>query len=130
MQWNIDKALTELFESWQNQKPDSISPLPPSGSNRRYFRITYGDQSCIGAFNPDIRENQAFLTLSRHFDGLGLPVPKVLATDARRPVLPAYRPWRHHPVLAACLTTRPSKPLTATPWTFTKNPSTGCRHSR
>jgi aminoglycoside/choline kinase family phosphotransferase len=81
MQWNIDKALTELFESWQNQKPDSISPLPPSGSNRRYFRITYGDKSCIGAFNPDIRENLAFLTLSRHFDGLGLPVPKVLATD-------------------------------------------------
>lgn len=81
MQWNIDKALTELFESWQNQKPDQISPLPPSGSNRRYFRISYGDQSCIGAFNPDIRENQAFLTLSRHFYGLGLPVPEVLATD-------------------------------------------------
>jgi len=82
MQWNIEKALTELFVSWQNQTPDEIRPLPPSGSNRRYFRITYGDHSCIGAFNPDIRENQAFLTLSRHFEDLGLPVPKVLATDA------------------------------------------------
>jgi len=82
MQWNIEKAVSELFESWQHFKPDNIKPLPPSGSNRRYFRIFYGDHTCIGAFNPDIRENQAFLILSQHFADLGLPVPKVLARDA------------------------------------------------
>lgn len=81
MQWNIEQAITNLFESWQNQKPDRIAPLAPSGSNRKYFRIFYQDQTCIGAFNPDIRENVAFLTLSRHFEELGLPVPKILARD-------------------------------------------------
>jgi len=82
MQWNIEKAISELFESWQHQKPDDIKPLPPSGSNRRYFRVFYGDKTCVAAFNPDIRENNAFLVLSEHFAGLGLPVPKVLARDA------------------------------------------------
>ena len=81
MQWNIEQALTNLFESWKHQKPDKISPLAPSGSNRKYFRIFYQGNTCIGAFNPDIRENEAFLTLSEHFLALGLPVPKVLARD-------------------------------------------------
>ena len=81
MQRNIDQAITKLFESWQHQKPDAISPLAPSGSNRKYFRIFYQDKTCIGAFNPDIRENNAFLTLSEHFLALGLPVPKVYARD-------------------------------------------------
>lgn len=82
MEWNIEQAVSGLFESWQGQKPDKIMPLPPSGSNRKYFRIFFGDQTCIGAFNPDIRENLAFLTLSGHFAQLGLPVPGVLAREA------------------------------------------------
>lgn len=82
MQWNIEQAVTNLFESWHQQKPDRVSPLAPSGSNRKYFRIFYGDKTCIGAFNPDIRENEAFLTLSEHFLSLDLPVPDVYARDA------------------------------------------------
>ncbi len=81
MQWNIEQAVSELFESWQQQKPDHIMPLPPSGSNRRYFRIFFGNETCIGAFNPDTRENLAFLTLSQHFANHSLPVPEVLARE-------------------------------------------------
>ncbi|HSV89323.1 MAG TPA: RNase adapter RapZ [Bacteroidales bacterium] len=81
MQWQIEKSLVNLFTSWQGKEPDSISELPASGSNRMYFRLNYGKQSCIAAFNPDLRENRAFITLSNHFVSLGLPVPKIIATD-------------------------------------------------
>jgi len=81
MQWDIEKAIAGLFRSWQGVEPSSISELPPSGSSRKYFRIFYGNQSCIAAFNPDLRENVAFISLTRHFTELGLPVPKILATE-------------------------------------------------
>lgn len=81
MQWLIEKSIIDLFVKWQGRNPDSISELPPSGSSRVYFRLTYGNQSCIAAFNPDLRENRAFISLSRHFASLGFPVPAVLTTD-------------------------------------------------
>lgn len=81
MQWNVEKALRELFATWYGSPPDTITPLPPSGSNRLYFRMRKNGQTCIGSYNPDIRENQAFLYLSRHFSKIGLPVPEILAED-------------------------------------------------
>lgn len=81
MQWNIEKVISGLYSSWSGQEPGSITPLPPSGSNRQYFRLKTGGRSVVAAFNPDSRENHAFLTLSRHFRQLGLPVPRVLAED-------------------------------------------------
>lgn len=81
MQWQIEKSVINLFESWQGHQPDSLVELPASGSNRMYFRLTYGTQSCIAAFNPDLRENRAFITLAKHFTNLELPVPQILATD-------------------------------------------------
>jgi len=81
MQWDIERAVAGLFRSWRATEPDSLSELPPSGSSRKYFRILYGNESCIAAFNPDLRENIAFVSLTRHFTELGLPVPKILATE-------------------------------------------------
>ncbi len=81
MQWIPEKAVSDLFEKWAGTRPAQCTPLPPSGSNRRYFRLQGAGQTVIGAFNPDPRENRAFLDLSRHFLKKGLPVPGVLAEE-------------------------------------------------
>ena len=54
-----------------------ISSLPRSGSDRKYFRITSGDKTVIGAFNPNSEENEAFIGFTQHFISLGLPVPEI-----------------------------------------------------
>ena len=82
MQWNLEQAVSDLFVSWQGQTPDTITPLPASGSERRYFRVHYQGRSILAAFNPYPRENRAFIILSHHFQKLGLPVPQVLAEDS------------------------------------------------
>lgn len=71
------KKLIELFENWAGEKPLSFTPLPESGSNRKYFRITGRSKSALGVFNPDKRENIAFIYLSKHFLKLRLNVPRV-----------------------------------------------------
>jgi len=70
-------ALLELYSKWSECEVSEMEQLPPSGSNRQYFRIGEKDISAIGVYNPDKRENIAFLTLSRHFKEIGLNVPEV-----------------------------------------------------
>ena len=41
-----------------------IVALPKSGSDRRYFRITDGPKSIIGAYNANPEENEAFIGFS------------------------------------------------------------------
>ncbi len=79
MQQAAQEAIRKLFREYAGQDATRISPLPPSGSNRQYARLHSDSHSAIGAFNPDDRENRAFLALSHTFLELGLPVPKVLA---------------------------------------------------
>ncbi|NOY37331.1 MAG: phosphotransferase [Chlorobi bacterium] len=52
-------------------------PLPPSGSNREYIRLFGPKMTAIGVYNPDSRENEAFLSFSEHFRKHGLPVPEI-----------------------------------------------------
>ncbi len=78
---NIERVAINLFKEWTGQEPNSIIALPTSGSNRLYFRIIFGNETCIAAINPDVRENKAFIYLCQHFEGKGLPVPKILAQD-------------------------------------------------
>lgn len=73
------QILNELFTGWSGEEARSISILPASGSDRRYYRISGSDTDAIGAFNPDEKENRAFVAFSRHFASLGLPVPEVFA---------------------------------------------------
>jgi aminoglycoside/choline kinase family phosphotransferase len=54
-----------------------ITALPKSGSDRKYFRITSGINNVIGAYNPNIEENQAFIGFTKHFISKGLPVPEI-----------------------------------------------------
>ena len=54
-----------------------IAALPQSGSARKYFRIYAGNKSLIGAHNPNLEENEAFIGFTEHFISKGLPVPKI-----------------------------------------------------
>jgi aminoglycoside/choline kinase family phosphotransferase len=54
-----------------------IVALPKSGSDRRYFRITDGIKSTIGAYNANSEENEAFIGFSEHFRITSLPVPEI-----------------------------------------------------
>ncbi|MBI5540974.1 MAG: phosphotransferase [Bacteroidia bacterium] len=59
----------------------SIQELPPSGSYRRYFRLFTSKQTFIGAYNPDPKENLAFIHFTKHFINCGLNVPEIVAED-------------------------------------------------
>jgi aminoglycoside/choline kinase family phosphotransferase len=78
----IQSALKKLFQSKFGVAAETIDPLPAHGSDRRYFRITGGGHSAIGAHNPDKSENAAFLTFSRQFHENGLPVPEIYGEDS------------------------------------------------
>lgn len=75
------KILKTLFQKFTDSKAENITPLPPSGSQRKYYRITIKETSVIGAYNPDKKENQAFIYLTKHFRKNKLNVPELLLSD-------------------------------------------------
>jgi aminoglycoside/choline kinase family phosphotransferase len=82
----IEQLLSELFERWSGKKPQLFLPLAPSGGNRVYYRLQRGDFSAIGAYGPDRKENEAFITFTRHFHAKGLPVPEIYAENLNEEV--------------------------------------------
>lgn len=82
----IELALSDLYEQWAGEAPDLVLPLAPSGSQRIYYRLQSGTRTAIGAYNPNVAENAAFVAFSRHFRSKGLPVPDIYADDALRHV--------------------------------------------
>jgi len=77
----IEEKLALLFENWAGEKPAAIIPLPGSGSDRRYYRMTCRDRSAVGAWNPVKEENEAFLHFSEVFLRAGLHVPEIFAQE-------------------------------------------------
>jgi aminoglycoside/choline kinase family phosphotransferase len=69
----IEKGYKELFGG----SDIKIVALPKSGSDRRYFRITDGIKSIIGAYNANPEENEAFVGFTEHFRKTSLPVPEI-----------------------------------------------------
>jgi aminoglycoside/choline kinase family phosphotransferase len=69
----VSDGYKELFRASEIQ----IDALPKSGSDRRYFRITDGQKSIIGAYNANPEENEAFIGFSEHFRKKSLPVPEI-----------------------------------------------------
>lgn len=74
----LERLYLELF----GENPMSVTPLPVSGSGRRYFRLTSRQGTAIGAFNGDIRENRAFFSFATTFRSAYLPVPEVMAVSS------------------------------------------------
>ncbi len=71
---NVTKGYRDLF----GEREIKTVPLPKSGSDRKYFRITDGDKSIIGAYNANPEENEAFIGFTKHFISKGFPVPEIL----------------------------------------------------
>jgi len=72
----IEKNLKNLFDTWSGEEAQKFSSLPQSGSYRQYYRISGKTKSAIGTFNPDHKENKAFITFTKHFKSIGLNVPE------------------------------------------------------
>jgi aminoglycoside/choline kinase family phosphotransferase len=69
------------FKIWHGKKADFIQKLPQTASYREYYRISFNDNTIIGVFNEDFKENEAFISFSNTFNELNLNVPKVLYSD-------------------------------------------------
>lgn len=74
---DIRTTVEQAFLKWRGSAPGIITRLPQSGSDRVYFRMLYGDEHVIGAYNPSREENDAFVGFSNHFRSKGLPVPEI-----------------------------------------------------
>jgi aminoglycoside/choline kinase family phosphotransferase len=78
---NKEENISLLFLNIFDERPKRIAKLPESGSNRLYYRIYAKLGTVIGVYNPDRKENEAFLSFTRTFETLGFPVPKIIAED-------------------------------------------------
>jgi len=77
------QQLKILFEEWAKEEALNIFPLAQSGSNRKYFRIIGKEKTAIGVFNPDKRENRAFISFTKHFFKKDLNVPQFYAQQLK-----------------------------------------------
>jgi aminoglycoside/choline kinase family phosphotransferase len=78
----MHEALLRLHQEVRGCRPTAVVSIAGDGSQRTYHRLISADGSTlIGAFGPDPDENRAFLSFSRAFRGIGLPVPAIQAAD-------------------------------------------------
>ena len=80
MQSMID-AISELYKDWKGKGHKQLDVLPQSGSERRYFRLYDTDDSVIGTYGANIKENETFIYFSNHFRKKDLPVANILAVN-------------------------------------------------
>jgi aminoglycoside/choline kinase family phosphotransferase len=82
LELKIKDQLISLFESHFKEEVTFFEQLPVSGSYREYARMKSQNHQLIGAYNQDIKENQAFLEFSAHFKNKSIPVPEIYAVSA------------------------------------------------
>ncbi len=77
----MNESIVSIFIKWSGEAPYKITPLPQSGSSRKYYRIKSANKIAIGVENTDRKENIAFLEFTKHFLKKGINVPKILHSD-------------------------------------------------
>ncbi|HRH48051.1 MAG TPA: RNase adapter RapZ [Panacibacter sp.] len=77
----IIENIRELFHKFAGQPFEHITKIPESGSDRTYFRIQYNHETFIATHNLNVKENKTFISFSKHFKALGLPVPNIFAVN-------------------------------------------------
>ena len=77
----IIENIRELFSTFEGQPFEQITKIPESGSDRTYFRILHNNETFIATHNLNIKENKTFISFSKHFKALGLPVPNIFAVN-------------------------------------------------
>lgn len=78
------QILEQLFEEHFGKKAESITLIPISGSDRRYYRITAADCSAIGTYNLNIAENNSFYYFTELFRKHNINVPELYKTGKDR----------------------------------------------
>lgn len=81
MELKIKDQLISLFETHFKEEVTYFEQLPGSGSYREYARMKSASHQVIGAYNSDVKENQAFLEFSAHFRNKSIPVPHIYAVS-------------------------------------------------
>ena len=71
------KSLVSIFKKHFGCDVEKISALPRSGSYREYYRLRGQGKTAIGVYNYDRKENEAFLSFTKHFLANALLVPEV-----------------------------------------------------
>lgn len=77
----IMDTLKQLCVPLSDGNDVAISPIPQAGSDRRYFRLSYGNHSCIGTYVPDADEGECFVKLAADLYSAGRHVPKIYAVS-------------------------------------------------
>ncbi len=80
----IEQQLSALFEQWAGSPLEKIVKIAQSGGDRVYYRLSSREKSAIGTHSPDVKENTAFLTFTKHFYGKGLNVPELYVVEAEK----------------------------------------------
>src|SRR6476469_775602 len=80
----VTTILEKLFEDHFKKKPSTIELLPVSGSDRRYYRLSNGDDSAIGAYNANVSENNTFFYFTDLFRKHDIRVPEVYGLSRDR----------------------------------------------
>jgi len=78
----VPTVLHRLFEQHFGSAPVATEAVAADASQRRMLRLETADgQTVVGVIGPDHDENRAFLSFTRTFHALGLPVPRLYAVD-------------------------------------------------
>ena len=81
---NTVSQLSNLFAVHFGEELSQVKAIPPSGSSRRYFRLSSKNHTAIGTFGDNREENEAFFSYTKHFNNLDLNVPKLLLVSEDR----------------------------------------------
>ncbi|MFV0290033.1 MAG: phosphotransferase [Mangrovibacterium sp.] len=81
MKQEIKQQLQDIFRKRFAEEANKIEIFPANGSYREYCRMTSNHHSAVGAWNADLRENEAFISFSKHFKAQGLPVPEIYGVN-------------------------------------------------
>jgi aminoglycoside/choline kinase family phosphotransferase len=80
----IISAVKQLFRQYSEKPILMLSALPLSGSERRYFRITDTDNKrLIAVYNPNIYENEAFISFTAALKKANIKVPEIYSIDKK-----------------------------------------------
>lgn len=78
------EKLQQLFHQYTGREVEICRQLTSAGSPRRYYRLSAGDCSLIGALGTSAPENEAFIAIARQMLNQGLPVPEIYAISDDR----------------------------------------------
>ena len=70
--------LNDLYKAWSGHEADQIEALAPSGSDRKYYRLSGERGIVIGVENENKEENSRFCYFAKLFKEHGINVPEVL----------------------------------------------------